>query len=433
MGRTESTISLLVVLLFWPCVEVLGSSRIAPQDLIRRVCRKYASFQSYEDEGVVETTYDDLTRSNSEKMPFKVLFRRPGLFRFEWLDYYLWKDGKLTVLWRNANDTFLYQQPDIYEKKESLERGIATVTGISDGAAYNIPRLLMPGIGGWTLTDLTKLTLVAQELFEGELCYHIKGMDLQGDVSEIWIGKRDYLVRKTRTQSTGFEDFSAVTEEIHRNIRINQPIAESRFEFKPPIAPRSTKEPPGGVLYAPEAPVWTEFRSEQGHFRLLVPAEPVIRTVIVETTQGRVEHHSYVASRGSFICVLDYADLSQQFVSLTDTKTLFDQARDELLRDAQGKLASETTVTFEGHPGREMRIHLAGGEARVRFFLVDGRFFQLAITRLDRLSESDADVDRFFNSFKVTSAAPRTVAMRAPAGRCKNGCRRVNRVARDAE
>jgi len=137
MGRTESTISLLVVLLFWPCVEVLGSSRIAPQDLIRRVCRKYASFQSYEDEGVVETTYDDLTRSNSEKMPFKVLFRRPGLFRFEWLDYYLWKDGKLTVLWRNANDTFLYQQPDIYEKKNRNSNGYLRWRGVQHTTFVN--------------------------------------------------------------------------------------------------------------------------------------------------------------------------------------------------------------------------------------------------------------------------------------------------------
>jgi outer membrane lipoprotein-sorting protein len=383
-----------------------------PRVILKVVAEKYAAFRFYRDEGSVITTYDDATGGRIEKMPFKLFFKRPNRFRFEWVDYYLWKNGKTTVVWCNGKDTFLYEQPDIHEKKESLESGIATVTGVSDGAAYNIPRLLLPNINGWTFTDLKKPTMLRGEVFEGDFCYRIKGLDESGNVNEIWISKRDFLVRKIRTQSA-FTDFSTIEEEVHRHIRVNQPIPEENFNYQPPIALRAPKKPPpGGVLFADEAPTWAEFVSEEGRFKLMMPDMPRSQTLTIESPQGLIVHHSFVANKGGFICILDYADLPKQFGGPADSEALFDQARDEFLKEAQAKLSSETKIIHEGYPGREMRMHLYGGEARARFFLIEGRFYQLAITRVDVPSKSDDAMDRFFNSFKVTPASKR-IALRS--------------------
>src|SRR5204863_4759174 len=103
---------------------------------------------------------------------------------------------------------------DRYEKRASLEMGIAAATGISSGAVYDVPRLLMPEIDGWAVTELTRTALVGQEIFEGELCYRIKGFDLDGDLNEVWINQRDFLIRKITADSTAGA-YSTTEEEIH--------------------------------------------------------------------------------------------------------------------------------------------------------------------------------------------------------------------------
>ena len=86
-----------------------------------------------------------------------------------------------------AKTRFFYQHPDTHEKNDSLEGGIAAATGISFGAIYNIPRMLMPNISGWSLTDLRDPMLVGVEMFEAEPCYRISGTGHDGDPTEIWI------------------------------------------------------------------------------------------------------------------------------------------------------------------------------------------------------------------------------------------------------
>jgi len=44
---------------------------------------RYAALSSYQDEGIVVTNYDEATGGKIEKQPFKTLFKRPNLFRFD--------------------------------------------------------------------------------------------------------------------------------------------------------------------------------------------------------------------------------------------------------------------------------------------------------------------------------------------------------------
>lgn len=196
---------------------------------------RYSRLVSYQDDGVVITTYDKETGGRIDKLPFKTSFKRANLFRFEWTDYFFSKLGKKRVVWSNGQDAFSYWEPDRYEKKEYLGLAIAGATGVSRGSSHTVSRLLLTDeVSGFRVTDLEDTSLLGEEIFEGVLCYHIKGTHPHGGFYELWIGKSDRLLRKVR-QETRDSDKTTTQEEIRRNIHVNQPIANAVFDYKPPI------------------------------------------------------------------------------------------------------------------------------------------------------------------------------------------------------
>jgi hypothetical protein len=48
-------------------------------------------------------------------------------------------NGRRSAVWTNRDETWLYREPDILEKKTTLEIGIASATEFHMVAAYNIP------------------------------------------------------------------------------------------------------------------------------------------------------------------------------------------------------------------------------------------------------------------------------------------------------
>jgi outer membrane lipoprotein-sorting protein len=395
--------------------EVCAQQRsTSPQVILKKSAERYAALSSYQDVGVVIITTDEGTSGRIEKQPFKLFFNRPNQFRFEWLDYGSQKNGRLRVVWSEGNDTFTYWEPDKYEKEESLEMGIAGATGVSSGAAFHTPRLLMPEMGGWAMTDLKKTALVGEEMFEGELCYRIKGFDFSQNLNEVWIGKRDFLVRKL-TRHSAFEDYTTVQEEIHRDIKTNQ-IAPQIFAFKPPIALNDPKAATDGeALDASEAATWSEFLSPEGGFEVLMPGPPVSQTLTLQMQMGTIVHRSHIAHKGGITCVIDYADIPKASAEPDGAKALFDQARDEFIKESQGKMLSERSVSLSGHPGREIKVGLYGGEAILRFYLAGERFYQLAITIPDRTEKSESEIEKFFSSFKIITK-PKSVALASGCG-----------------
>jgi outer membrane lipoprotein-sorting protein len=407
-STTKTKVYLLVLVGLFVQLDASGQVRTSsrkpdPKAIIARMTQRYGTVSSYEDIGVVVNTTERDSGGSIEKKPFKIFFTRPNLFRFEWIDYFPWKEGRLYMIWSNGKGAFSYSQPDEYEQEESLEMAIAGATGISSGAAYTIPTMLTDDASGFTFSDLEKLTLVNEEIFEGELCYHLRGFDRSKELHDLWISKKNYLLRKSRGESK-HEDETWISEEIHRNIKIDQPISGNIFDYKPPIALTSPEEQQrrDNLLSSQETLTWTEFVSNEGRFSVLLPAKPTTHTLTFETGQGQVVHHGFIASGGGIMCVLDYADLPKTATLPGSEKAIFDQARDSLLKEAQVSLASETTIALEGHPGREMSAHLLGSEIKARFYLVNGRLYQLVITQFRLSLDKPVDsIDKFFGSFKI--------------------------------
>lgn len=405
MSRINHTclpaLCLLPLLLCLNGMMVQGQQKtLTAAAILNRAARNYAGFSSYQDVGTVETTYDEGMSGHIERMPFKIYFTRPNLFRFEWTDFSSYKDGRTNVVWSNGKESFSYWEPDRHEKEESLGMGIAGASGVSSGSAQTIPYLLMAQMSGFNLTKLTKLSLVGTETFDDELCYRINGRSL-GSMYEIWISKRDFLVRKVRTRIK-FDTYLSTKEEIHRAVKVNAPIAREVFNFRPPIALKTPKEDsPAKPFVADENPAWSEFYSEEGRFKILLPTKPTTQTLSMKTPQGELVHHGFTASKGGSFCIIDYTDVPKLLASPENMNTIFTEARDAFLKQLDGKLAGESTISLDGHPGREIKVDLRGGEAKARFYMVNERFYQLIFMGISFLDESTGEMNKYFDSFKL--------------------------------
>lgn len=308
--------SVIVVLSSGLPIIVQAQTKPDATNIINNMFKVYSRLDSYQDEGILITTNDEPTGGTIEKMPFNTFFKRPNLFRFEWTEFLITKLGRKHVIWFNGNEAFTYWEPDRYEKEESLQLAVAGATGVSYGTVNTVSDLLSPDeFGSSTLKRLMKVSLSGEETFEGVRCYRINALE-NGEPVELWVGKNDFLLRKLRRE-TKLGDTVSIKEEIRRKLQINQAIPEVVFNYKPPISLTPQKDTITAdidKLLNPGPPAWTEFRSDEGRFSILMPQKPQSHSSIIERPQGRLEQHAFVASHDLLVCFIAYTDLPKQFL-----------------------------------------------------------------------------------------------------------------------
>lgn len=369
--------------------------------VLNKMSAAYERLASYQDEGILVSTHDEPTGGTIEKMPFKTFFKTPNLFRFEWTNYGIAKVGKTKMIWFNGKDAFTYWEPDRYEKQESAGLAMAGATGISRGAVQTVLGLLIPEERGDSiLKRLTNVSLLGDEQFEGIPCYRIKAT-WDDELVDLWVGKNDLFLRKYRREAK-FGDGLLIPEEIRRKIQVNQSIPEVVFNHKPPIPLTPRKEIDSETvdkLLNPGPPVWTEFKSDEGRFSVLMPEKPQSEKSSVETGQARFEQHAFIAAHSPLVCMVAYTDIPKNFLVDKDIDGFFDEIRDQFIKEVDGKLASETPLSVDGVAGREVKVHMYRGDLRLRMFLDGDRAYILSVLNLEKSDEEAAK--KFFASFKL--------------------------------
>src|ERR1044072_1454737 len=207
---------------------VLSQSKAPlPQTIVKNMTERYAALSSYQDAGVVEMISSDSLPRRSTDIFFKTYFTRPKKLRFEWLDYLSLASNGRNAIWSDGEKVFSFYsfEPDRIEAKENVGMAIAGATGVSLGSAHTVPSLLLSEVNGFLLTDLTKLSLKREEVFEGEECYVLEGYHPSAEPWQLWISKKDSLLRKLRTMSTNGE----FEEEIHRDIKVDDKVPEAIY------------------------------------------------------------------------------------------------------------------------------------------------------------------------------------------------------------
>jgi outer membrane lipoprotein-sorting protein len=231
MGRLISYILIVLV------GSVLSTHPVPAQqkpmdgnEVVRRMAVAYESAKSYQDEGIVQSSRSSKPESYELINSFKTYFVRPAQLRFQWNEAEPGRRTQAYIIWSDGKTVQSYSHLMGLEKEKSLSSAVAGATGISRGAAHTVSTLLLREVSGFRLTEMERLTLLRKEYFEGVDCFVVRGYHPFGFPIDIWIGKSDFLLRRMREQN----DDGTVDEEIRRNVKLGEPIAEDVFQFTPP-------------------------------------------------------------------------------------------------------------------------------------------------------------------------------------------------------
>jgi hypothetical protein len=149
---------------------------------------------------------------------------------------------------------------------------------------------------------------------------------------------------------------------------------------------------------------WIKFESKEGAFSVLMPEQPVRESQQVQRPIGTIESVSFKTLTLLVSYQVSYVDLTYTPSGSDEIDKVLDNARDGGLAMAKAKLISETRITLDNHPGREVKAKLPDGSLICRFYLVGPRIYIILIAAI--LGVPSADVARFFNSFKLIPDKP---------------------------
>jgi hypothetical protein len=152
-----------------------------------------------------------------------------------------------------------------------------------------------------------------------------------------------------------------------------------------------------------EEPSWKSFESKEGRFTVEFPGVPRQRSNTRPTARfGTLEQHMFlleVPNVGVF--TVSYMDYPRGAMDKYKPDQLLDDARDNALKIAKGKLLSETKVTMNGFPGRVIVFDGANNLVFTAHYYVAKERVYTALAYVPKASGDSAEVKRFLASFKL--------------------------------
>lgn len=150
---------------------------------------------------------------------------------------------------------------------------------------------------------------------------------------------------------------------------------------------------------------WVKFTSPKGVFTLLAPHEfkPDVES---QPTDDKTGHERFTDFEEGYGFVIEYFE----HVPVTDQEKYLDGTRDGILQSLKGTLVSESKLSLDGHPGRELSMSLTAENgtvvlSRTRFYLVGTSMFSLSYVWRKDMDTALATKtgEKFFSSVKIKS------------------------------
>lgn len=199
-----------------------------PEFVLHELQERYATLQTYQDEGVLLSQLPGSDFVNETK--FLTFFRRPDRFRFDWTSHHPYPPLKhLTTdhcIWQSAKGVFTWCQDRGTMPEDNLHLAISGAKGVSGGASYTVPAMLLATEPVFASERLTVQAITEAET-EGIDCYCVVAFDPLKRPYRLYIGRDDRLLH--RVSSSVME--GSTSDEIRRAIRTDQPIEDSIFSI----------------------------------------------------------------------------------------------------------------------------------------------------------------------------------------------------------
>lgn len=148
---------------------------------------------------------------------------------------------------------------------------------------------------------------------------------------------------------------------------------------------------------------WVKFTAPKGVFTLLAPHE-LKPDVESQPADDKTRHERFNDFEEGYGFVIEYFEN----LPATDQEKYLNATRNGILESLKGTLVSESKLSLDRHPGRELIISLTAQNGTVvlsqtRFYLVGNTMFSLSYVWRKDLDEALATKtgERFFSSVRI--------------------------------
>lgn len=173
--------------------------------------------------------------------------------------------------------------------------------------------------------------------------------------------------------------------------------AQEHTKRPPRTTPSSTPTPPNAANLNNGA--WARFTSEAGHFSVLMPGTPTDKVETVDSPHGPYTTHLFVLKDPRNVYLIGWVDYDPSFNF--NRQAEMELNRDNFVNGLKATLLSSRPLTIDGYSAIEFTAETSETIFTSRVYMVGRRPYQIVIGS-KRGEDDSVNVDRFFNSFKVS-------------------------------
>ena len=148
------------------------------------------------------------------------------------------------------------------------------------------------------------------------------------------------------------------------------------------------------------AQAWTEFRNDEGNYRIRMPGTPVLQTAAISVGNNETAPMTEAVVRTPAAAYqVSHVTYPRRVSQAASADVLLDSFRNNMA--AGSSYRGEKKITLGRFPGREfVVIDAARRHTAVRLFWVRGRLYQLMVTGAAGI-EAQPDTRTFLDSFAL--------------------------------
>lgn len=184
-----------------------------PQGILEETRRAYAGLMGYSDDGQTVSTVNGMNLTNS----FSIKLARPNLYRIEWNQQIFPGITNSGAVWSGGEGDFFKMGNAPTRKEANRNMALGSATGVSGGAAATIPAAFFNNAWGDTLSGGSSgHDRLPDERVGGIDCYVLSSTSSKR-IRTLWIGKTDYLIRRSQVVTSADAMKAALAEAARRN------------------------------------------------------------------------------------------------------------------------------------------------------------------------------------------------------------------------
>jgi hypothetical protein len=155
---------------------------------------------------------------------------------------------------------------------------------------------------------------------------------------------------------------------------------------------------------------WTQVGSPEAGFQAVLPGKPEMQQKTKETPAGTIEINKYsvLLKKRNEVFMIIALRVPEEISRQPDTtEKLLEMAKDDVVSASHAPLESENEIVLGSCPGKELRLAPSIGAIKARVYATKSMAYEVSVLS-SQARMSSADVQKFFDSFKLLAESGET-------------------------